>query len=526
MAAEPRSESHKSLQKNQALSKNQDNASKRKFYRIASKTKEGLELHFDKGEEFSKKLQIPISARGRLAHEKAMAELEEWIQEAEGLFGNASITSNLHNSSLNIQIAHDTGTVSFGTVAGVHEMKNVSMPAGYFDPKVTNKAELIAFRKTQNNIVLPNFDGSSATCSWETWWSCFRDKVHRYPEHEINIFSKMELIQKHILGIPRKEAGIDNPELMADASNYSSSIMNLHQVYGKKSMKYSDMQELIANFKPEGKQRVDYTSFLSNLLFHVQHFIAIGSHPIAAYEQGIGRIKKCIPETTRRYMIDQLATKHNEYTPAETKFLDYKSWLTDYFGEMEQEFPDASKPEEKKKEKKNENSTKEFKKKEDSSRDSRKPFFKRKEGNFKGNFFKKRENYQDKNKASSFPKKTVLIMCKLHGKPVTHSAAECRLPNEVKKKACSEMKLCFLCQHEGHVQGKCPNQKIIALISTSVGNSNNNDNQRNFGKKPYKGKNYKNKKSDKDQGEADKTKEEKEEKDTKPHPFTPNQSKQ
>jgi len=338
----------------------------------------------------------------------------------------------------------------------------------------------------------------------------------------------LEILRKYILGIPRREGGLENPEVTKDASNYASRILQLHSLYGKKSTTYSELTQLIANYKPAGTQRVDYTEFLANLSIYVQRLVSIGSNSEAAYELGNGRIKHCMPETIRRYMVDKLENRHNEYTTEQVKFYDYKDWLAGYFADMHQEFIDTSKEEDtkdskssKSKDSKDSKETKDSKNSKNSKK-LKKSFYNYKEWKTGGDNNKKNRN-DDKN--SFFNKKTVLMICKLHGKPVTHTSVECRLPDEIKKKVCRENKLCFVCQNEGHPQDKCRNKKVVALLAAIQETGTFSENK--GGKRNYKGGNKgknknRNKSQTKDQQPQQKPEEIQVKKEVKANPFTPN----
>ena len=450
---------YKEIRKKRELPENQDNKSKRKLYRMTLKTKEGMETHFDDGEKVCRKLGILITSRGRLHHEEAISDLEEWIQEAEGLLGNSSIVSQLDNSSLSIPISQDRGTIVLGTVKGDIEMEDIPMPPGWFDPPVTDKSELEEFRRNKDKIELFVFDGSSESASWETWWAYFREAIHKYPEEVCHTFRKLKYLHKYVQGVPRIESGLDNPELFQHVSNYAACVQSLHQVYGKQTMNFGDMSKLIANYVPEGKERMHFLAFLSNLYMYAQRFVAIGAAPEYAYQHATSRILECLPEERRRYMLDSFTNKHNEFTPNQKKFMDYKYFLNTYYGDMAQKILPHN--------------SKEISK---GSEEGKKAF--KRKGDFDKNEETGKKKKEEGKKNWKPFKKSVFITCRLHyGKRVAHSALECNLPAQLKEKLCKKAKICAVCQHEGHQSEKCPHKKVLALLTTQHQGEKDNSQQ-------------------------------------------------
>jgi hypothetical protein len=477
------------IQRKQDEIDDQDHKSKRKLFKVTVRTKKGMETHFDEGEEICKQLSLPITTRSRLQHEEATAELEEWIQEAEGLMGNSSVTSQLMNSSLSIPISQDRGTVILGTVRGDVEMEDMPMPPGWFDPPVDDKSELEEFRRNKDKIELFVFDGSNETASWETWWEYFKEAVHKYPENVCHTFRKLKYLHKYVQGVPRVESGLDNPELFQHKSNYAACMQSLHQVYGKQTVNFSDMSQLVANYSPEGKERKHFLAFISNLYMYAQRFVAIGASPENAYQLALGRILSCLPQERRRYMLDKFAGKHNDNTPSSKKFMDYRYFLNTYYGDMKQKILPYNSKEagaDQKNSQKGESEKKNNKRKADSGKQEDSGKKKKLEGK----------------KPWSPMKKSIFMACKLHPNAKSeHAVVECRLSQELKEKLCKKLNICSVCQRSGHEAKDCYQKQVVSLLTTQHPGKQEKFDKKKKGKKgsgkgPYPQREDSDKKSD------------------------------
>ncbi|MEO5355398.1 MAG: hypothetical protein H7835_19600, partial [Magnetococcus sp. XQGC-1] len=427
---------------------------KSQHYAVAVQLGKDLTSTFKRFEDNCRWLQSPIDFLVRSTHYKMMDEINQWIKDGNSLNSSNAALSQLEQTTSLIPSGTDRGQIQVFVGTETQEISDVSMPKGFFEPKVTEPAQLEVVRKTISTIKLPEFDGTSKTGSWESWWKLFRERVHQFPDYLIPESTKLSLLTAAIKGRPRELLRLDKPSTLTNDSAYTKIIRQLHQLYGKRTFTSDEVSLQI--HKLELKNFRDQDSciiFLNELDDLTIQFIQAGEPLTSAYDTAIRRMLNNISDFHRREVLRAHQGVHNINTPPQKRFFDYKDWLIEFMSQNKGQRSNKNK---------NEETTSKTKKssKEDKKKKSHKE---------KGHHSSNKEEKHKKKKGSSKKdpkgfKRAFLAVCQLHPKPAHHSPLDCKLSWEEKLKVCKEKKLCCICQETGHLANKCPNRKAVNHI--------------------------------------------------------------
>lgn len=471
-----------------------DNKIKKRLYNQAKQLKAQLEEQYDTLLASHTRIRKSLPSSARKQHMEIMSELEEWIEEGQSNFGEASATSLLENSAARVHTHEDKGTLEYHAVRDSFELEDVSMPKGFFNPKVTGKEEIAEHRKNASNLKIPVFDGTAKTPTWESWWKLFYNKVHRFPDYVITDVDKLQYLMEAIKGEPREEVSMDNQGLYTSDTAYSNIIMNLHQLYGKAPHTYDEISRKIAGLHIKGgDKRKHYTGFLTTLDYNVLQHIQVGAAPESAYENAIGRMFNCIPDDHIRYMTDSFANRGIQLTSNKKKFQEYKRFLMEYYSQKK--YADKSSETNTKKEKQESNIQPSTSKGHKDSPSSNKNKDKQKIDE------KSKQEKKKGEKSTSF-RRIFIATCVFHkGMKVKHTPLECRMPNEKKIELSKKLNVCFICQEKGHFGKNCPKKKIIALLATQQDTEEKPESTKKNQSKKFKGSHKKNTKTSEEKSE-------------------------
>ena len=132
-------------------------------------------------------------------------------------------------------------------------------------------------------------------------------------------------------GKARFALNLDNTALYANETPYSNIIRKLHQAYGKKALTADEVASQIYALKLTGKDKESYMAFLSELDNLTMLYIQSGHPANGAYQTAIERLITNIPDYQRRDLQNAFRGIHTDATPAQKRFLEYQSWLFEYY---------------------------------------------------------------------------------------------------------------------------------------------------------------------------------------------------
>ena len=405
------------------------------------------------------RLKLSFSGEDVTQHAEIMAELEDWIEENGELSNVCNNSSNaislLQKSSLLNKTATDKGTIKMDTGDGVVELDDTDMPKGFFDPRITDKSLTSAVRKTISEIELSEFDGTLNTTSWDFWWKTFYEAIHRYPDTVVPESVRIKFLKKYIKGQARKAIRLDDPLTCNGVAVYSRIIRSLHQKYGRIQLTSNDANRKIVNLKLEDNTKTGISGFLTDLYNNTLVYIQTGVSREAAFGVANSKLMTVITDGQRCRMLDALQQKHSTPLEEYKKFLDYENWINADLSTRIERYSDKKGEKRKHGEQGGQS------------------------GNRKGYFNSKKPKYDQPSSMS----KVFHVTCKLHkGRDkVTHKAVDCKLPEEVRKKLCTKLDICYICQEGGHSPKKCSYKEIV-LLATSGGRNKKNQPEGKEGK--------------------------------------------
>ena len=438
---------------------------KSQYFSVAVRIGKDLTSTFQRFEDNCRWLQSPIDPLIRSTHYKMMDEIEHWTKQGTSLNTSNLALSQLEQTTSLIPSGTDRGQIQVYVGTETQEISDVSMPKGFFDPKVTEPAQLEVVRKTISTIKLPEFDGTTKTGSWESWWKLFRERVHQFPDYLIPESTKLSLLTAAIKGKPRELLRLDKPSTLTNESAYTKIVRQLHQLYGKRT--YTADEVSLQIHKLELKNFRDQDSciiFLNELDDLTIQFIQSGEPLTSAYDTAIRRMLNNISDFHRREVLRAHQGIHTITTPSQKRFFDYKDWLIEFMSQNKGQRGNRQNTEEKNVKHK---------------KFHREEYKKKSEKDKKHKFSKKEDKYKRKEGSSKRDpkgfKRAFLAVCQLHHKPAHHSPLDCKLPWEEKLKVCKEKKLCCICQETGHLANKCPNRKAVNHIKYKQQKKNNKE---------------------------------------------------
>ena len=415
---------------------------------MAKQIERDLATSFKCFEHNSRLLRRPVDYIVRSTHYQMMTEIEQWIKEGQNISGNNSALSILEKTTSLIPSGTDRGDIQVHVGTETQEITDVSMPRGFFDPKVTEPTQLEIVRKTISSIKIPDFDGTPATGSWESWWKLFKEKIHQFPDYLIPESNKLHLLVSSIKGKPRELLRLDKPSTITNDSAYPKIIRQLHQLYGKRTFTSDEISLQI--HKLELKNYRDQDSciiFLNELDDLTIQFIQSGEPINSAYDTAIRRMLNCISDFHRREVLRAHQGVHSESTTSHKRFFDYKDWLIEFMSQNKSKRNPNQKPK--------------------THHSKKTPEQTKKNHQFsKGKYRKQDQKPKEGSSKKDFKgfKRVFVTLCQLHKKPAHHSPLECELKWEDKLKVCKEKKICCICQESGHFANKCPNRKAVNHI--------------------------------------------------------------